>query len=112
MSSSKKDAHRRTPATRVRIINRLQKIGALSPETARTLKQLDLTDKKYTIFIENLVTDGIIKEDTVEGIKKYWIRPEKVRPKEKTDYLTFINIFVFTLLLIVLAMFIFQIPPF
>ena len=112
MSSSKKDPHRRPPATRVRIINRFQKIGAFSPETARSLKQLDLTDKKYTVFMENLISEGVIKEDLAEGIKRYWIRPEKAQPKQKTDYYTFINFLIFTVLFIILALIIFQIPPF
>ena len=80
----KKDLHRRPPTTRLKIIKVFQKSEAVTQSTAKSLKQLDLIDKKYESFIENLVSDGVLRQELTEGTTRYWLRVDKVIPKKRT----------------------------
>lgn len=66
---------------------------------------MELADKKYSSFVENLIAEGILKSETREGITRYWLKADKIRPKEKKDSFL-ISILVFSITFVVL-MFVF-----
>ncbi|MHA1983582.1 MAG: hypothetical protein ACW967_04435 [Candidatus Hodarchaeales archaeon] len=97
----KKDLHRKPSTQKQRILNRFQRYEVYTEQTAKTLKQMDLSDKKYSSFIENLTTDGTLKSETREGITRYWLKTDKIKPKEKKDSFL-LSIVVFSVVFVVL----------
>ncbi|OLS19858.1 MAG: hypothetical protein HeimC3_42970 [Candidatus Heimdallarchaeota archaeon LC_3] len=108
-SSKKKDLHRRPSIQKTRIINRFQRYDAFSAQTGKTLKQIDLTEKKYQSFIETLISEGILKTSSASGTAKYWLKAEKVNPKEKDNkFLITSVVFAVTFVIIMFIFFAFS----
>ncbi len=108
-SSKKKDLHRRPSIQKTRIVNRFQRYEAFSAQTGKTLKQIDLAEKKYQSFIETLVSEGILKMSSDSGTAKYWLKADKTAPKEKDNrFLITAIVFSVTFVIIMFLFFAFS----
>lgn len=76
--------HKSQPANRTRVILKLQKHGALSQETAMTLKELGLGDhKRFGQHLEVLEADKVIKSEGSGENARYWLQKGKAESKKE-----------------------------
>ena len=105
---SKKDS-KAEPANKKRFLMKLQKQNAFSEESAKSLKEIGITDlKKFERHIEVLESEGKIKRTGTPNNYRYWASKSKLAPKKKSGsssflmiwfVTTFVLLFVFVLIL-------------
>ena len=107
---SKKKKGKAESSNKMKILLRLQKYEAFSPERAKSLKELGLTDtKKYERHLEILEAEGIIKKETKTDNPRFWVIKDKIKKKSKSNSTTFF-IFWFGSTFVLLFIFLVLIP--
>lgn len=107
---NKKKKGQAESTNKTRLLNRLQKFGAYSPETAKAFKELGLNDfKKFDRHIELLESEGTIKTEGKGENMKIWANKDKIKPKKKSDNSSFLLIwFLSTFVLIFIFILVFH----
>ena len=86
---SKKDKKKKGKAessNKTRILKRLQKFEAFSSETAKSMKELGLTDmKKFDRHLDLLEAEGKIKRDGKGDSQKIWANKDKINKKNSSS---------------------------
>ena len=83
------------PANKTRILLKLQKMNAYSDDSAKSLKELGLTDKKkFDTHLEMLESEGKIKKIGNPGNFRYWVNEKKTSPKKKGTNTSFFLIWM------------------
>ena len=90
-SKNKKKKAQAESSKQTIILNRLQNNEAFSPETAKSLKELGLTDlKKYDRHLDVLEGKGIIRKEGKGDNVKIWANKDKIKPKKKSSTTNFL----------------------
>ena len=110
---SQKDKEKKGQAestNKTRLLLRLQKFEAFTPDTAKSFKELGLCDfKKYERHIELMQSDGIIRTEGTSDKMKIWVNRDKIKPKKKSNNSQFLIIwFISTFVLLMILILIFQ----
>ncbi len=83
---NKKKKGKAESSNKTRILLRLQKFEAFSPDTAKSLKELGLTDtKKFEKHLESLEAKGKIKREGKGESTKIWANKDKIKPKKSSN---------------------------
>lgn len=107
---SKKDKKKKGQAESTnltRIIKRLEKYEAFSPETAKSMKELGLTDtKKFERHLELLEAQGKIKREGKGDSIKIWANKDKIKKKKSSNTNTFMIFWLGSTLVIFFIVFV------
>ena len=94
-------------SNKTRILLRLQKYQAFSPQTAKSMKELGFTDsKKFERHLEALEGDKIIKREGTSDNVRYWANKDKIKPKSTSNTTIFILFWLGSTVVIFLLVFI------
>ena len=88
---NKKKKGKAESSNKTRILLRLQKYQAFSPQTAKSMKELGFADtKKFERHLEVLESDKIIKREESGDTVRYWANKDKIKPKKTSNTTLFI----------------------